>query len=121
MKLDVTKFISVFAATVGMASPQQAFAVQPNIQTVGPIIHLADNLDEADKLGWCIDSEGRELSDQLQAHSCKPAGDDVLFSFSSEIGMIGSASYEGLCMAFNDPENAVNSFGLIACDEADPA
>ncbi len=36
---------------------------KPLIQTEGPIIHLADNLDEPDQLGWCIDTEGRDFSD----------------------------------------------------------
>jgi len=61
------------------------------------------------------------LSDQLQAHSCKPEGDDVLFTFAAQKGMIVSATYKGLCMAYSDPENAVNPFGLILCDEADTA
>jgi hypothetical protein len=26
------------------------------VQTPAPLIHLADNLDEPDKLGWCIDT-----------------------------------------------------------------
>jgi len=107
------------AAALAVAVPQHAFADQPNIQTEGPIIHLADNLSEEASLGWCIDTEGREFNDQLQAHSCKPTGDDVLFSFSADTGMIESATYEGFCMSYNDPENEVNPFGLITCDEED--
>ena len=112
--------ITLLCASLGFTIPQALLAEVPNIPDVGPLIHLVDNLNEADKLGWCIDTEGRELSDQLQAHSCKPTGDDVLFSFSPDTGMIESATYDGLCMAYNAPDDAVNPFGLIACDDADP-
>jgi len=120
----MTKYTStrttILAVLLGLITPLAALAEDPDIQTAGPIIHLADNLDEQAKLGWCIDTEGRGLSDQLQAHSCKPNGDDVLFSLSSETGMIESATFGGLCMAYNAPADAVNPFGLIACDAADP-
>ena len=111
----------LIATSVCLIIPQTSFADAPNIQTVGPIIHLADNLNEEANLGWCIDTDGRELTDLLHAHSCKPSGDDVLFSFSSGSGMIESATYEGLCMAYNAPENAINPFGLITCNAEDPA
>ena len=107
------------AASLSLFMPQASLAEAPNIQTVGPVIHLADNLEEEANLGWCIDTDGRELTDQLHAHSCKPSGDDVLFSFAPDSGMIESATYEGLCMALSAPENATNPFGLIACDEQD--
>ena len=92
---------TLLTVSFALPLPQALFADAPIIQTVGPIIHLADNLDEEAKLGWCIDTEGRELTDQLQAHSCKPNGDDVLFSFSPDTGMIESATYDGVCMAYN--------------------
>jgi hypothetical protein len=121
MRFPNSNYAFAVMIVLGQSVPIYAYADAPNIQTVGPIIHLADNLDEEASLGWCIDTEGRELSDQLQAHSYKPGGDDVLFTFAAEKGMIESATYEGLCMAYNDPENAVNPFGLIPCDAADPA
>ncbi len=111
---------SILAALFGVISPHASLAEAPRIQTVGPIVHLKDNLNEDAKLGWCIDTEGRGLSDQLQAHSCKPNGDDVLFAFSADTGTIASATFDNLCMAYNAPEDAVNPFGLIACDAADP-
>ena len=112
-----------FAALIvlGQSIPFSAHAEAPSLQTDGPVIHLADNLDEEASFGWCIDTEGRGLSDQLHAHSCKPEGDDVLFTYAAETGMIASATYDGLCMAYNDPENADNPFGLVSCDEGDPA
>lgn len=85
------------------------------------MIHLADNLNEEANLGWCIDTEGRGLSDQLHAHSCKPTGDDVLFGYVAESGRIQSGTYADMCMAYNAPENAENPFGLVTCDDADPA
>ncbi len=112
---------TALAALFGLIVPQASLAEAPTIQTVGPIIHLADNLNEEAMLGWCIDTVGRGLSDQLHSHSCKPTGDDVLFSYSAETGTIASVTYDGLCMAYSAPENTDIPFGLIACDEADPA
>lgn len=112
---------TLFAAALGLALPQTLLAEAPGIQTVGPVIHLADNLNEEASLGWCIDTEGRGESDQLHTHSCKPTGGDVLFSFEPETGMIKSATYADKCMAYNAPDHAENPFGLIACDAADKA
>jgi len=72
---------------------------KPLIQTKGSIIYLADNLDEKDKLGWCIDTDGKGFSDTLQAHSCKPEGNDVLFSYNEETLQICSVTYPGYCAA----------------------
>ena len=44
----------------------------------------------------------------------------MLFSFAPDSGMIESATYDGLCMAYNAPESATNPFGLITCDAQDP-
>ena len=71
----------------------------PNIQTPDPIIYLADNLDEQEKLGYCIDTDGKDFSDSLQVHSCKPNGDDVLFYYDEETQQICSATYPGFSAA----------------------
>ena len=71
----------------------------PNIQSPDPIIYLADNLDEQDKLGYCIDTDGKDFSDSLQVHSCKPNGDDVLFYYDQETQQICSATYPGFSAA----------------------
>lgn len=115
------KTVTLLCTTLCLTFPLASFAEAPTIQTHGAIIHLADNLDEDAMLGWCIDTEGRGLSDQLHAHSCKPTGDDVLFEYSADKGRISSATYDDLCMAYNAPESAENPFGLIACDETDEA
>ena len=108
------------AALAGLLLPQSVLAESPVIQTEGPIIHLADNLDESAGIGWCIDTEGRGESDALHAHSCKPTGDDVLFSYAPDIGRIESATYAGKCMAYSAPDDAENPFGLVPCDDSDP-
>lgn len=77
------------------------YAAPPELQTPAPVIFLADNLDEKDRLGWCIDTIGRGLSDKLQAHSCKPQGGDVQFSFLPETGQIRSFAFEGLCASYS--------------------
>lgn len=115
----LTHKTALAAAFASLILPHAALAESPVIQTEGPIIHLADNLGEEAKLGWCIDTEGRGHSDQLHAHSCKPMGDDVLFSYDAEQERIESATYAGQCMAYNAPDSAENPFGLIACDDTD--
>ena len=92
----------------------------PVIQTLAPIIFLKDNLDEKDKLGWCIDTKGREFTEKLHAHSCKPAGDDVLFSYDSVSGQIESATYPNKCAQIL-AEGADVDFGLLDCDGQNPA
>ena len=121
MTYSTTVYTALIATALGLTIPQVSLAEAPTIQTQGPVIHLADNLGEEAMLGWCIDTEGRGVSDQLHAHSCKPTGDDVLFTFTAESGLIQSATYTDMCMAYNAPENAENPFGLIACDATDEA
>ena len=121
MRIIASASTLLIATTLGLSIAQPSFADAPNIQTNGPIIHLADNLNEEASLGWCIDTDGRDLTDLLHAHSCKPTGDDVLFTYAAESGMIQSATYVDMCMAYNAPDNAENPFGLIACDETDEA
>lgn len=70
----------------------------PTIQTPNPVIYLADNLDEQDELGWCIDTQGSGFSDILHAHSCKPAGGDVQFYYNEETRQIFSDEYADFCM-----------------------
>lgn len=114
VKLDAAPDVS--AAT----SSKVVSGNPPIIQTPPPIIFLNDNLDEKDNLGWCFDTKGRGLTEQLHTHSCKPAGDDVLFSYDDVSGQIRSATYENKCAQIVDP-NADVPFGLLACDENNPA
>ena len=102
------------------AAPVPDSFVEPEIQMVGPVIYLADNLNVKENLGWCIDTEGKGQGDQLQAHSCKPAGDDTQYSYDITTSTIRSVNYDNQCMSFNDPENAVNPFGLVDCVGGDP-
>ena len=53
------------------------------LQTPEPVIYLADNLDEQDNLGWCIDILGRGWSEQLFTYNAEtsefmPEGDHSL-------------------------------------------
>lgn len=85
-----------------------------SLQTPAPVIHLANNLDEKDNLGWCIDTLGRGFAERLQAHSCKPQGGDVQFVFDAATGLVQSAEYSDYCMA-NNPNNDT-TFALVKCD-----
>ena len=113
---QLSKFMHAAAALFVVASA--ANAAPPDLQTPAPVIHLADNLDEADDLGWCIDTIGRGLSDRLHAHSCKPRGGDVQFRLSETTGQIASVAFEGKCMANLHPEDPSEPLGLVDCDAA---
>lgn len=88
----------------------------PNIQSPEPIIYLADNLDEQDKLGYCIDTDGKDFSDSLQVHSCKPNGDDVLFYYNEETLQISSATYQGFSAAMIGGPKKGMTISLIKSD-----
>lgn len=105
---------------LGMIGLQIASAEAPIIQTEGAVIYLADNLDEKDQLGWCIDTEGRGFAEQLQAHSCKPKGGDTQFSFDAGTGMIQSVAFDGKCMTLSAPDNPERPFGLLDCQQNEP-
>ena len=70
----------------------------PILQTPSPVIYLADNLDEQDQLGYCIDTRGRGFNEELHAHSCKPRGGDVQFSYNKETLQICSVEFIGYCI-----------------------
>ena len=94
--------------------PFTANAGMPDVQTPTPVIYLADNLDEQENLGWCIDTIGRGFGETLQAHSCKPQGGDVQFT-TNAAGQIASVAFDGKCLEIVDPSNAAVPFGLLDC------
>lgn len=81
------------------------------------MIYLADNLDEKDGLGWCIDTLGRGFATDLQTHSCKPQGGDVQFGFEPETGAIRSVAFPEYCVTLR-PNGEPTDFGLATCDDA---
>jgi len=95
--------------------PISANALPPELQTAAPVIYLADNLDERNNLGWCIDTIGRGFGTTLQAHSCKPEGGDVQYYYDGESKRIMSSAFEGKCMDWSDPTNQNVPFGLLDC------
>ncbi|MDE0030789.1 MAG: hypothetical protein OXU42_15470 [Deltaproteobacteria bacterium] len=95
--------------------PVAALAAPPDLRTPAPVIYLADNLDEKDRLGWCIDTVGRGFGERLHAHSCKPRGGDVQFRYDSEAQRIASATYDGKCATLTAPAAAGVSLGLVDC------
>ena len=98
---------------------QLALADEANVRTPAPVIYLLDNLDEADGLGWCIDTLGRGYAEHLHAHSCKPQGGDVQFSFDPEYGSVRSVAFQGKCVV-DLPLGSRTVFGLADCDPDDP-
>lgn len=114
--------MTISAALLLLAIPPlSANAEPPDIQTPAPVIHLADNLDEADDLGWCIDTLGRGFAEQLQAHSCKPEGGDVQFYYDAESRQIISAEYAGKCATLHDTAAIGVTFDLLDCVADDGA
>ena len=98
-----------------------ANAATPELQTPAPVIYLADNIDEKDELGWCIDTLGRGWSEQLQTHSCKPQGGDVQFSYNKETRQIMSVEFPGKCATLHEAAAAGVSFDLLDCSSRSAA
>jgi len=98
-----------------------ANAAAPQLQTPAPVIYLADNMDEKDELGWCIDTLGRGWSEQLQTHSCKPQGGDVQFSYDEETRQIESVEFPGKCATLHEAAAAGVSFDLLDCSATSAA
>ena len=93
-----------------------AYSAPPDLKTPTPVVYLADNLDEQDNLGFCIDTVGRGFAERLHAHSCKPRGGDVQFDYDQS--RIVSATYAGKCATLQAPAAAGVSLGLLDCSEA---
>ena len=121
-------YLSLFKAAKAQASfiglflcflfPYITNASPPDLKTPGPVIYLSDNLDEKDRLGWCIDTVGRGFSDRLHAHSCKPRGGDVQFFYNDKTRQITSATYRNKCATLDQPATAGTSLGLLDCSPA---
>ena len=94
-----------------------AEAAPPSLRTPAPVIYLADNLDEQDRLGWCIDTVGRGFGERLHAHSCKPRGGDVQFAYDAATRRIVSATFAGKCATLVAPAAAGVSLGLVDCSK----
>lgn len=110
-----TRVIRYSAVLFLMVAPGAAHSAPPDLKTPAPVIYLADNLDEQDRLGWCIDTVGRGFGERLHAHSCKPRGGDVQFRYERDTRRIASATYDGKCAALTAPAAAGVSLGLVDC------
>ena len=92
----------------------------PSIQTPSPLIHLANNLDEQDQLGWCIDTQGRDFNENLHAHSCKASGGDVQFIYNEETRQICSAEFTDFCVEMSGGPIEGMSLSLVESDIDSP-
>ena len=118
MKYFKARLLYTVAILTGLALSGPVLAASPNIDTPAPIIHLADNLDEKDNLGWCIDTVGRGFSDRLHAHSCKPANrphGDVQFRYDTQTRQIMSAEFANKCAELLAPATVGGKLGLLDC------
>ena len=84
-----------------------AWSDAPDVPSDTPFIVLADNLDEPNGYGFCLDTAGRGQSDFMQAHSCKPAvkddagnptPNDTQFTYDSDNTRVESVAFPGYCM-----------------------
>lgn len=107
----------VLSALTGILSMvvSGAYAQAPTVPTVGPAIYLQDNLDEADGLGYCIDTVTRFFNEDLHAHSCKPRGEDVLFRYDAGSGEILSATFENKCVSVSTAVKTGDPLSLLDC------
>ncbi len=113
--IDQTGRFLLGVALLALFTPTPAQAGPPDLQTPGPVIYLADNLDEQDKLGWCIDTVGRGFGERLHTHSCKPHGGDVQFAYDKTSRQIMSAIFSGKCAELIRPAAAGVTLGLVNC------
>jgi len=121
MKLTAI-FLSVLVSGLTMAWITGSATAEPaKIQTPSPVIYLADNLDEQDKLGWCIDTVGRGFSERLHAHSCKPQGGDVQFKYDASSNQIMSVAFEGKCAEMLAAPKEGVKLGLLDCKSGSAA
>ncbi|WP_159020988.1 ricin-type beta-trefoil lectin domain protein [Algibacter sp. L3A6] len=97
--------------------PEDTTVVNPPIiQTPSPVIHLADNLDEQDQLGYCIDTRGNGFNEELHAHSCKASGGDVQFVYNEETLQICSVEFTGFCIEMSGGPTEGMSLRLVESD-----
>jgi len=114
--------ISSWTCLVMFLTATDVFSEPPKLQTPAPVIYLADNLDEQEGLGYCIDTVGRGLSDRLHIHSCKPQGGDVQYAFDAVSGHIASPTYDNKCAALMSAPAPGVKLALLDCaDMADQA
>ena len=92
----------------------------PSIQTPSPVIHLADNLDEQDQLGWCIDTRGNGFNEELHTHSCKASGGDVQFIYDEDTRQICSYEFTGFCIEMSGGPVEGMSLILVESDTDSP-
>lgn len=104
------------------ASGTPMWAEAPEVPSNTPYIVLADNLDEPNGYGFCLDTAGRNLTDLLHAHSCKPVRNnstqpsDTQFTYDAVNKRVESVAYPGVCMqVLTSPYITV--FGLLECSD----
>lgn len=114
----IRTFSIAATAVLILSGMHTASAAPPDLKTPAPVIFLADNLDENQNLGFCIDTVGRGLSDRLHAHSCKPQGGDVQFLFLAATGQIKSATFENLCAELLASAKDGVTLGLLPCSDS---
>ena len=113
--LNSTNFFSLATFLLTSLVMPSINAAPPAVQTPSPVIYLADNLDEKNNLGFCIDTLGLGWSEQLQTHTCKPEGGDVQFSYKLETHQIESVEFPGKCATLHQSAAAGVSFDLMDC------
>ena len=127
MKTNMMKITSVVGFLLCATTP--AFADAPKVPSNAPYFAVADNLDEPNGYGFCMDTAGRGLTDLLQAHTCKPVRvskdkdkeekptpSDTQFWYDAENKRLESVAFPGKCMqVLMSPYTTV--FALLDCGD----
>ncbi|RVU85640.1 hypothetical protein EOL70_06720 [Leucothrix sargassi] len=123
MKANIIKLTSAIGLLLCATTP--AFADAPKVPSDKPYFALADNLDEPNGYGFCLDTAGRGKTDLLQTHTCKPASkdkegkptpNDTQFWYDAENKRLESVAYPGMCMQVLMSPYA-NVFALLECGD----
>lgn len=117
---NLIKILFSFSLLISLSYGNVKKIIEPDIQTKGPLIYLADNLGEEKKLGWCIDTKGKGFHETLHSHSCKPEGADTQFRYDALSKNIISVTFKGKCMTLNEADNITTPFALLDCKSKNP-
>ena len=124
MSLQRRTLLTVISVAATLVSVYTS-AAPPMLQASGPIIYLADNLDEENGLGWCIDTIGPGFSETLHSRACSAddgdiEGRDFSFTYDPASGRIAAVTFDGKCVTANT-EGTGPAVGLFDCEPENPA
>lgn len=120
----IQKILLTTILFLGTTASQYSLAEPPVLSATGPLIALADSLDQEQPVGWCIDTIGPGINEKLHTRDCSPDEDvetrDFSFTFDAVSGRIASATFANKCISVKEDDNK-SSLRLFDCDSGDLA